>query len=337
MRIKSIRILAITMALCLGLGLNAASAAMTLKLGTVTPAVGDRLIEACEIFKKYVEEKTGGAITITLYPASQLGGEREMLEALQMGTLEMASLTNGPFPNFSKDILVFDIPFVFPSEAVAYTVLDGPFGDKLREKVLKDTGVRCLGFAENGFRHFTTTNKPIRVPGDVKGLKIRVMENQAHMAMIRELGGIPTPMAFAELYTALAQGVVDGQENPISLTASMRYYEVQKYLTMDGHLYCPYLFMVNEDIWKQMTADQQKIVMEGVAIWRDEERTRNKKQSDEAEHLMASKGTEIIKLTPDVHAQFQKQTAGVEDFIRKQVSPGLIEELKKAIADAQAK
>jgi C4-dicarboxylate-binding protein DctP len=337
MRINFIRILALAMVFCLGSGVSAASAAMTLKLGTVTPAVGDRLIEACEIFKKYVEEKTGGAVKIDLYPASQLGGEREMLESLQMGTLEMASLTNGPFPNFSKDILVFDIPFVFPSEAVAHKVLDGPLGDKLREKVLQDTGVRCLGFAENGFRHFTTTKTPIRVPDDVKGLKIRVMENQAHMAMIRELGGLPTPMAFAELYTALAQGVVDGQENPISLTASMRYYEVQKYLTLDGHLYCPYLFMVNEDIWKQMTADQQKIIMDGVVIWRDEERKRNKKQSDEAEELMASKGTEIIKLSPEVHARFMKQTAGVEEFIRRQVTPGLIEELKKAIADAQAK
>jgi C4-dicarboxylate-binding protein DctP len=337
MRIKSLCILALTAALCLGLGASAASAAMNLKLGTVTPAVGDRLIEACEIFKKYVEEKTNGEIKIGLYPASQLGGEREMLEALQMGTLEMASLTNGPFPNFSKDILVFDIPFVFPSEEVAYKVLDGAFGDKLREKVLKDTGVRCLGFAENGFRHFTTTKKPIRTPDDVKGLKIRVMENSAHMAMIRTLGGLPTPMAFAELYTALAQGVVDGQENPISLTASMRYYEVQKYLTLDGHLYCPYLFMVNEGIWGKMTPEQQKIVQEGVIIWRDEERRRNKKQSDEAEVLMASKGTEIIKLTPEVRARFRKQTAGVEDFIRKQVTPGLIEELKKVIADAQGK
>ncbi|MCC8193172.1 MAG: DctP family TRAP transporter solute-binding subunit [Deltaproteobacteria bacterium] len=336
MRIKPLRILALGVVLCFG-AVGAASAAMTIKLGTVTPAVGDRLIEACEIFKKYVEDKTDGAITFQLYPASQLGGEREMLEALQMGTLEMAALTNGPFPNFSKDILVFDIPFIFPTEAVAHAVLDGPFGDGLREKILKDTGVRCLGFAENGFRHFTTTNKPIRVPEDVKGLKIRVMENQAHMAMIRELGGLPTPMAFAELYTALAQGVVDGQENPISLIASMRYYEVQKYLTLDGHLYCPYLLMISEDIWSRMTPDQRKIMMEGVAIWRDEERGRNKKQSDEAEELMASKGTEIIKLTPEVHAQFQERTAGVEAFIRKQVSPGIIEDLKKAIAAAQTK
>ena len=337
MRITSIRTLLLTMVLCLGLGASAASAAMTLKLGTVTPAVGDRLIEACEIFKKYVEEKTNGEIIIDLYPASQLGGEREMLEGLQMGMVEMAALTNGPFPNFSKDILVFDIPFIFPSEEIAHKVLDGPFGDRLREIVFKDTGVRCLGFAENGFRHFTTTKKPIRVPDDMKGLKIRVMENPAHMAMIRELGAIPTPMAFAELYTALAQGVVDGQENPTSLISSMRYYEVQKHMTLDGHLYCPYLFMVNENIWKQMTPDQQKIVMEGVAIWREEERARNKKQSDEAETFMASKGMEIIKLPPEVHAQFQKQTFGVEEFIRKQVTPGLIDEMKKAIADAQAK
>lgn len=337
MRIKFFRILILAIVLCLGTSAGVASAAMTLKLGTVTPAVGDRLIEACEIFKKYVAEQTKGEIIVDLYPASQLGGEREMLEGLQMGTLEMASLTNGPFPNFSKDVLVFDIPFIFPSEKVAHVVLDGPFGDKLRDKILKDTGVRCLGFAENGFRHFTTTQKPIREPNDVKGLKIRVMENQAHMAMIRELGGLPTPMAFAELYTALAQGVVDGQENPISLIASMRYYEVQKYLTLDGHLYCPYLFMVNEDIWKQMTPEQRQIILNGVAIWRDEERKGNKRQSEEAENLMASKGTEIIKLTPEAHARFQAQTAGVEEYIRKQVSPGLVEELKKAIADARAK
>ena len=337
MRVRSIHVLVLAMVLCLGVGANAASAAMTLKLGTVTPAVGDRLIEACEIFKKYVEEKTNGEIKIDLYPASQLGGEREMLEGLQMGMVEMASLTNGPFPNFSKDVLVFDIPFIFPSEEIAHKVLDGPFGDRLRERVFQDTGVRCLGFAENGFRHFTTTKKPIRVPDDLKGMKIRVMENPAHMAMIRELGGLPTPMAFAELYTALAQGVVDGQENPTSLIFSMRYHEVQKHMTLDGHLYCPYLFMVNDDIWKQMTAEQQKIIMDGVAIWRDEERKRNKKQSDNAETVMAGHGMEIVKLTPEVHAQFQKQTVGVEEFIRKQVTPGLIDDLKKAIAEAQAK
>lgn len=337
MRIKFLRILVLTVTISLGFGISAASAAMTLKLGTVTPAVGDRLIEACGTLKKFVEEKTNGEIKIVLYPASQLGGEREMLEALQMGTLEMAALTNGPFPNFSKDVLVFDIPFVFPTEEIAYKVLDGAFGDRLREKVLKDTGVRCLGFAENGFRHFTTTKKPIRTPEDMKGLKIRVMENPAHMAMIRELGGLPTPMAFAELYTALAQGVVDGQENPLSLIASMRYYEVQKYLTLDGHLYCPYLMMINEDIWKKMTPQQQNILMEGIAIWREEERKGNKKQSDEAEKLMVEKGTEIIRLSPETHAEFQKQTMGVEEFIRKQVSPGLVEDLKKAIAEAQAK
>ena len=312
-----------------------ALSAVEIKLGHVCPATGDRLEESAQIFKKYVEEKSNGEIKVTTFPASQLGGEREMLEAIQMGTLESGTITNAPFSNFLSEILVFDIPFTFDSAEQAHRVLDGPFGDKIRELLLKKTGIRCLVYGENGLRHFTFSKKPVRTPADMAGLKIRVMENPAHMEMIRKLGGIPTAMAFAELYTALAQGVVDGQENPVSLIESMRFYEVQKYMTLDGHLYAPYLFVFNNDFYEGLSDEHKKILQEGAELWRKEERARNAAQSERGVEFMRSKGMEPLALTDAEHEQFKKAAFGVQAAIRKQIGDGIVDEFLKAVRDAQ--
>lgn len=312
-----------------------AQAAIEIKLAHVCPATGDRLEESAQIFKKFVEDKSHGELVVKTFPASQLGGERELLESIQMGTLECGTITNAPFSNFVKETMVFDIPFVFSDAEHAQRVLDGPFGDKLREIVLQKTGIRALLYGENGLRHFTTTKVAAHSPKDLAGLKLRVMENPAHMEMIRGMGAIPTPMAFAELYTALSQGVVDGQENPVSLNQSMRFYEVQKYMIMTGHLYAPYLFVFNNDFFESLSKEHQAILQEGAKLWQKEERARNAAQSERGVEFMQKQGLEVINLTPEEKAEFQKATKSAEAVIRKDVGDALVDEFLKAVEEAK--
>ena len=332
---KLLACVAAAVAMTFTISASSMAAPIEIKLGHVCPATGDRLEDSAQIFKKFVEEKSNGELIVKTFPASQLGGEREMLESIQMGTLETGTITNAPFSNFLKETLIFDIPFTFTKAEQAHKVLDGPFGDKLRDLLLKRTGIRCFVYGENGLRHFTTTKKEIHTPKDAAGLKLRVMENPAHMEMIRGMGAIPTAMAFAELYTGLAQGVCDGQENPISLIQSMRFYEVQKYLIMTVHLYAPYLFVINEDFYQSLKPEHQAILQEGAKLWRSEERARNAKQSDEGIEFMKSKGVQVIELTEDEKRQFQEATKSTEALIRKELGDALVDEFMAAVDEAK--
>ena len=192
---------------------SAIAAEFKIKIAHSSPATEDRLEKSLQIFKKNVESRTDGDISITTYPASQLGGEREQLEAVQFGSIEMAVLA-GPIPNIYPDAMVFDLPYLFKNRDVAYKVMDGEFGQKILDGLLDQTGIRGLAWGENGFRHFTNNVRRVEKPEDLEGLKIRTMENPAHIAMVNSFGATATPMAFSELYSSLQQGVVDGQENP---------------------------------------------------------------------------------------------------------------------------
>lgn len=313
-----------------------AVAATTIKLAHSSPATNDRLESACQIFKKYVEEKTGGAVKVDTFPGSQLGAEREQLEGVQMGSIEMAALSAGPFPTLFAEIMVFDIPFLFASEEIAYKIMDGPVGTELREKFRQKTGVRCVAFGENGFRNFTS-NVAVTKPEDLKGLKIRVMENPAHMQMVRELGAIPTPIPFSELYTALAQGVVDAQENPASLVESMRFYEVQKFMVLDRHVYNPYLLIMNDDFYKALTPEQQKVIDEASQLFAKEERRLNREQIASGIGRMQKAGLTVTELEPGALERFRAMVQPkVIETIKKQVPPATVDAFVKAVAEAEA-
>ena len=192
-----------------------ASAAVTLKLANAGPAdPEDRTVIAVNLLKNHVEKKTGGSVSIEVFHASQLGNEKEIMEGLKMGTIELGTITTGPIPTIFKPIMVFDIPYLFPSQIVAWDVLDGPFGKKLMEEMRKATGIRTLAISENGYRHFVTSDKQVKSVADMKGLKIRTMENPAHMKMVESLGGAPTPVAFGELYMALSRAWWTGASSP---------------------------------------------------------------------------------------------------------------------------
>lgn len=241
-----------------------ASAKVVIKLANAGPANEDnRTVKAADVFKAMVEKGTNGEVEVQVFHASALGNEREALEGIQMGTIQMGTLSGGPVPGFFPAAMVFDIPFLFSSAPAAWEAFNGDFGKEFSEAFLKATGVRILAITENGYRHFTNNIREVKAPEDMKGLKIRTMENPAHMQMVKSMGGDPTPIAFGELYMALQQKVVDGMECPVVLIHDMKFYEVQKYMVLDGHLYNPMYVFINDNFFnKKLTPEQQKVVAE---------------------------------------------------------------------------
>ncbi|NTZ19329.1 DctP family TRAP transporter solute-binding subunit [Paenibacillus sp. JMULE4] len=306
-----------------------------IKVAHASPATNDRLETSLQEFKKEVEAKSNGAIKINTFPASQLGGEREQIEGVQLGSLHMAAVSTGPLPGVFKDSMVFDLPFLFNNEEQAYTVLDGPVGQELLQNMAAQTGIRGLAWGENGFRHFTNNIRPIQKPEDLKGLKIRTQENPLHMDMVKALAASPTPMAFGEVYSALQQGVIDGQENPISLIESMRFYEVNKYATLDGHVYSPYVLMINDAFYQTLPQDLQKVLADAAKNWSTVQRDLNKKQVDAGVETLKQKGMNIIELTDEQKEAFRNATKSVYDKYRNELSSGLIDKVLQAAEEAK--
>ncbi|WP_167578724.1 DctP family TRAP transporter solute-binding subunit [Jeotgalibacillus proteolyticus] len=277
----------------------------TLKVAHSSAATDDRLENSLQEFKKSIEEKSNGRIKVETYPNSQLGAERETLEGVQNGSIEMAVISTGPFSGFSKSMMVLDLPYLFKNGDEAFEVLDGEFGDQLYEQLLQDTGMRGLAWGENGVRHMANNIKEIVTPEDLSGLKIRTQENQAHMDMISAFGGNPTPIAFNELYSSLQQGVIDGYENPFSLIVGMKFYEVTKFMTLTNHVYGVYAFVINEDAYQALPEDLQQILNEEAQTWAETERQMNQDQEAEGRKVVEEHGVTITELTDDQFNEFR--------------------------------
>ncbi|NWG02352.1 MAG: DctP family TRAP transporter solute-binding subunit [Syntrophaceae bacterium] len=245
------------------------------------------------VFKKMVEQKTAGMVKVDIYPANQLGKEREQFEGVKLGTIEMCMIAEGPMAGFFPEIMVIGIPYLYANEVTAWKSLDGAFGKALFEEMRKKTGVRALGIGENGFRNFTNRVRPIKSPEDMKGLKIRTMENPAHMAMVRALGASPTPIAWGEVYMALQQGVVDGQENPVSVIEVAKFNEVQKYLTLDGHVYSILPILINDKFFMSLTPDIRKVIVDVAITATTVQRGQNVKKVYDGVKSLQDKGMEI--------------------------------------------
>lgn len=247
-----------------------AQAKIVLKCGTSTqPSHIYNL--AVEYFAKIVAEKSNGEIDVQLFPAGQLGSERDMVEGLQIGSLEMTLTSTGPLGNFVPQVKLFNLPFLFKDRQSGYKVLDGPIGTGIADLFLK-VGIRSLGWYENGFRNITNSKRPIERPDAMDGLKIRVMEDDVFILTMKSLGASPLPMAFGELYTALEQKAVDAQENPLAVIHSSRFFEVQKYLSMTGHFYSPAMLLISEIAWRKLSVEQQQILLDAATKARDFER-----------------------------------------------------------------
>ena len=209
-----------------------------------------------QAFIDTLTELSGGTFTGEQAPAGQLGGERDMIEGLQIGSLDVVITSTGPLGNFVPQVYALDLPFLFRDYDHARKVLDGEIGQELLDEISKNNLV-ALAWSENGFRHVTNSQRAVRTPEDLAGLKLRTMENKVHMAAFEGMGAAPTPMAFPELFSALQQGVVDGQENPVTVITASKFWEVQKYVSLTGHVYSPAAVLASPVLLDGLTEEQR--------------------------------------------------------------------------------
>ena len=236
-----------------------------LKLGYIL-STDSQLGAGGNIFADEIAKRTQGRYRIEQYPNSALGGELEMLKAVQLGTVDLAFITGAPLPNLMPDIGVFNIPFLFRDLAHAHAVLDGPIGQSYLEK-FREKRLVALAWGENGMRHITNSKHEIRSPEDLKGLKLRLPQSDVMVAGFTALGADVKPLAFPQLYSALQSGQFDGQENPIATIQSSKFNQVQKYLTLTGHVYDPaILFMSIDDFDELLSADDQRSFVEAAKL-----------------------------------------------------------------------
>ena len=287
-------------------------------------------------FADLVNTRSGGRIAVKVFGGGALGAEREYVEAIKVGTVE-AGIASGVIANFFPSAMVTDIPFLFPSGEIAWKVLDGPFGDRLRAAFLKETGMRCLTFAEVGFRNFTNNTRPIRTPADMKGLKIRVQETPLYITLIKALGASPTPIAFTELYTSLQTKVVDGEENPIPTILMSKFAEVQKYLTLDGHNYGVDYFVINEKFYQGLPPDLQYIVLSSARISAAVGRGVQQLVAAEGVRALQEAGMEVYVPTAAELEMFKQATQQpVIDWLKTKIDPKLIQEMLQVVKDTVA-
>ena len=274
---------------------------------------------------KEVEKRTGGRIKIQSFYSGSLGGERESIEAVQLGTQELTLTSTGPIPNFVPEARILDIPFLFRDKAHAQAVLDGPIGQDMLTK-FDSKGFKALAWAENGVRHMTNSKRAVNAPEDLKGLKMRTMENPVHVAAYKGFGIVPTPMAFPEVFTALQQGTVDGQENPLSVIMAAKFDQVQKYLTLTGHVYSPAIFLMNKAAFDKLSAADKTAFLEAAKAGAKANRARVAEDDTKGVAELRSKGMNVIEnvdkskfvaaLAP-VYVEFDKQFGKAEiDKIR---------------------
>ena len=267
------------------------------------------------VFCEEMEKGTQGRYKCQQFPNSALGGEREQIEAVQLGTQELTFTSTGPVPNFVPEARILDIPFLFRDKAHARAVLDGPIGqDMLKE--FESKGFKALAWAENGVRHMTNSKRPVNTPDDLKGLKMRTMENPVHVAAYKGFGIVTTPMAFPEVFTALQQGTVDGQENPLSVIMAAKFDQVQKHLSLTGHVYSPAIFLMNKAAFDKLSAADKQAFVDAAVEATKANRARVDEDDAKGVAELRSKGMQVIEnvdkakfqtaLTP-VYAEFEKQ------------------------------
>ena len=283
-------------------------------------------------FRDILDERTDGRLKVDIFPNSQVGDDKQMMSALQSGSLDMTYPSTSPATTLVPELRVFDLPFLFPTAEDADEVLDGPVGTELLKK-FDGSGIKALAWAENGYRQLTNSQKPVATPEDVKGLRVRVMENPIQVDIWKTLGANPTSMAFGEVFSALEQGVVDGQENPWATIFSSKFNEVQDYGSDTRHVYTPFIIMMSQKTFDALSPEDQQIVQEASEAARDYDRVLSREYSDYAKEELEEGGMEITDLTTEQLAAFQEATKPVYDKWAPQIGADLVEQVQSQIAD----
>ncbi len=309
-------------------GAALAAPEFTIKVGTIVAETHPDMVVMNKVFKPYIEEKSGGRIKVELYPNAQLGGDRELSESLQMGTIQIALPASSAMAGFDKRIQVLDLPFLFTTREAAFEALDGEMGAKITD-MLMAKGFMALGYYENGFRHVTNSKKPIHSPADMAGMKIRTMENPMHISFFKKLGANPTPMSFGELYSALQQGTVVGQENPFTLIYDSKFFEVQKYVSTTGHVFSVTMLLGSKKFIDKLPEDLKQVVIDGANAFVAEHRKMMVVAEVENIQKLKDAGMEINVLTPEEKKSFVEATAATYEEFAKVLGADMIELAKK--------
>jgi tripartite ATP-independent transporter DctP family solute receptor len=331
---------ALIAAACLwGVFASAASRAdYTIRIG-ILASKDDEDYAGAQALKERVESRSEGRVAVKIYTSGQFcGGERECIENLQSGVLDVFMTTFGGFGNFYGAGQAFELPYLFADDAVAECVLDGQLIEALRaETAAKGLGLRLMTVGNTGgWRDFATTDRAIRSPADLKGLKIRTTPAQLEQEFVRELGANPTPIPFSELYLALATGVVVGTKNSVQDIVGMRLHEHVKHLTLDRHAYMGALWWFSEKRWNEMPPDIQALLVEGFAELQATTRAVPKAREADAFKAFESAGGEIYRLSADEKAAFVAAAAPMRAWYEKTYGGDLLARLDAAIAECGA-
>jgi len=264
-------------------------------------------------FAKYVTEKTKGELEVQVFPLGQLGGERSMTEQVQAGTLHMTAVTASVLANFVPEMGIIELPFIYPNREAAYKVLDDKEVKERFAKLCDAKGFVFVGYTENEFRDMTNSKRPIKRPEDLKGLKIRVIEGPIFIDTFKTFGANPTPMPFPEIYNALQQKVIDGQDNPLYTSILMKFTEVNKFATVTHHILTECPVVVNKKFWNSLTPEQQKIFREAAEVQVKTNRDGNAKNRTEALQKAKAQGVDVYMLTDADREAFKKAVQPVLD------------------------
>jgi tripartite ATP-independent transporter DctP family solute receptor len=277
-------------------------------------------------FKELVEEKSGGKMKVQNFYDASLGDDLNMTKALQAGTQEITNPSTSPLVGMIPEYGILDFPFIFNNEAEADAVLDGPIGQKLMDK-LEDHGLVGLAYSENGFRQLTNSKHAVKTADDFKGLKIRTMQNEIHLAAFEKLGANPSPMAFSEVFTALESKTVDGQENPLSTIKSQKFNEVQKHLSLTKHVYTPFIMLVSKKFWDGLSEEEQTILREAAQEAGKYQREVSRKENEIAIKDLEKAGMKINKVSDADREKMNEIIQPVTDKYAEKIGKDLVDEM----------
>jgi len=327
--------LAIATVVALGLLASSASA-QTLRFAHVDPDdwQNSKKGAAAHVFKNIVEGETD--LTVEIFPAGSLGNEDELIGQAQEGLTQVV-MVSGAMSKVCKAASVLDIPYTFSSAPVAWDVLDGTFGDELAQHCLEETGLRTLAYGETGFRNFTNNEREIRTPADMAGLKFRVQPIPLYVEMVKGLGGEPAPIAWTELPNALSTGVVDGQENPVGVVYNNKLHKLQKFMTLDGHVYGADFLVINDEFFQSLKPAEQEVVAKAARVAGTMGRAIQQWSTAEGVNQVQAEGMSVYSPTAEELAMFrEKAQPAVKNWLAGELGDQAIwiEKLDSAVSDA---
>lgn len=320
------------------LAASTAASAKELKLAHFQSADLSSPVHAAAVaFESCVEGKTSNSIDVQVYAAGQLGDGTATMEGLEFGVIQMAIVHDGPISATFKPFSVLAMPYLFDDQAMAWSVMDGPFGDDLAESMRKETGIKMFGVADNGVRNFTNNVRPVSSPDDMKDLKMRVMTAPVWVKLVESLGASATPVPWPELPGALQQGVVDGQENGVTNIVNASLYQHQKYVSLDGHVFSWHAYLMSDQFYQGLDKNEQVAIDQCVNIAKVIHRGMTAAQDANASAILEAKGMEVTPVSPEQKNQFREATQpAVRDFIVSEIGNDWPNKLDDAIQQYRA-